>query len=101
MFIYNVTIKVDWSIHEAWLRWMQEVEIPAMLDSPYFYGHQMVRLLEVDDEDGPTYAIQYYAHTREDYQNYLDLISAAFSEKARRKWGDRYLLFGTLMEVVK
>jgi hypothetical protein len=101
MYIYNVTIKVDWSIHEAWLRWMQEEEIPAMLDSAYFHDYQMVRLLEVDDEDGPTYAIQYYTHTREDYQKYLQVISSAFSDKARKKWGDRFILFGTLMEVVK
>ncbi|HAK12809.1 MAG TPA: DUF4286 domain-containing protein, partial [Chitinophagaceae bacterium] len=28
MFIYNVTIMVKWSIHEAWVKWMQEQHIP-------------------------------------------------------------------------
>jgi hypothetical protein len=101
MFIYNVTIKVDWSIHDEWLQWMKEQEIPGMLGSGFFYNSQMVRLLEVDEEDGPTYAIQYYAHTKEDYKKYLRVISPAAAEKARKKWGDRFILFGTLMEVVK
>jgi hypothetical protein len=80
---------------------MKEEEIPAMLASAFFYKYQMVRLLEVDDEDGPTYAIQYYAHTKEDYKKYLRAISSAVAEKARKKWGDRFIIFGTLMEVVQ
>ena len=27
MFIYNVTVKLNWSIHEEWIKWMQEVHL--------------------------------------------------------------------------
>lgn len=100
MYIYNVTIKLDWSIHNEWLTWMKEEQLPAMLLTKYFYKHQMVRLLEVDEDEGPTYAIQYYANTMEDYQQFLHYAAPAFSEQAINKWGDRFILFGTLMEVV-
>ena len=100
MFIYNVTVKVDWSIHEAWLTWMKEEQIPAMLLTNHFNRYQMVRLLEVDEEEGPTYAIQYYADSMEAYQQFLHYAAPDFSEKAISKWGERFVLFGTLMEVV-
>ena len=31
MFIYNVTVKVDWSIHEAWVQWMLNEHMPEMI----------------------------------------------------------------------
>jgi hypothetical protein len=100
MFIYNVTVKVDWSIHEAWLIWMKEEQIPAMLLTKHFNSYQMVRLLEVDEDEGPTYAIQYYAASMEAYQQFIHYAAPDFSANAMRKWGDRFVLFGTLMEVV-
>jgi hypothetical protein len=100
MFIYNVTIKLDWSIHEEWLIWMREEQIPGMLAGDHFYKYQMVRLLEVDEEEGPTYAIQYYARSKEDYTRFLHTTASKLSEKALNKWGEKFILFGTLMEVV-
>ena len=100
MYIYNVTIKPDWSIHEAWLLWMKEEHIPAMMDTKHFYKYQMVRLVEVEQEEGPTYAIQYYAHTREDYQQFLRSSAQLLAAKAARAWGEKFIHFATLMEVV-
>ena len=41
MVIYNVTIKIDWSIHEHWLRWVREVHIPDVLATEMFYKYQL------------------------------------------------------------
>src|SRR5690349_18211827 len=100
MFIYNMTIKIDWAIHDDWLQWMVNEQIPEMLASSYFYKHQMVRLLEVDEEEGPTYAIQLHAHNKQDYMKFISHLSPLLAEKARKKWADRFIFFGTLMEVV-
>ena len=72
MVIYNVTIKVEWSIQEHWLRWMKDVHIPEVLGTEMFYKYQLVRLLEVDDTDGPTFAVQYYAKNLADYNFYIN-----------------------------
>lgn len=92
MFIYNVTIKVDWSIHEDWLVWMREEQIPGMLAGDHFFKYQMVRLLEIDEDEGPTYAIQYYAKSKEDYLQFLHTTASVLSENAIKKWG-RNLFF--------
>jgi hypothetical protein len=71
MIIYNVTTKTDWSIHAEWLQWMQEEHIPGILGTGLFQDCRIMRLLEVDETEGPTYAIQYQASGREDYDHYI------------------------------
>ena len=100
MLIYNVTIKVDWSIHDEWLNWLKEVQIPEVLATRLFDRFQLVRLLEIDDEDGPTYAIQYFAPSKQHYDTYLESLSPGFRQKEREKWGNRFVVFETLMEIV-
>eukprot|EP01035_Chromulina_nebulosa_P051609 gene51609-70282_t len=59
--IYNITTKVDWLVHDAWLRWMLDVHIPEVLGTGCFEKHLLVRILETDETEGPTYAVQYQA----------------------------------------
>lgn len=100
MIIYNITIKVDWAIAEDWLNWMQEYYVPQMLETGCFEKHQLVRLLQVDEVEGPTYAAQYYAPTITKYDYYLQHYAPAFRQQVKDKWGDRYVDFRTLMQVV-
>ncbi|MBC8034845.1 MAG: DUF4286 family protein, partial [Chitinophagaceae bacterium] len=57
MVIYNVTTKMDWSIHEAWIQWMKDIHIPEMLNTGMFHDYKIMRILEIDDAEGPTYAV--------------------------------------------
>ena len=101
MIIYNITIKVDWSIAEDWLKWMQDFYVPEMLDTGCFEKHQLVRILQVDETDGPTYASQYYAATLTKYDYYLQHHAPELRNKVTEKWGERYVDFRTLMQVVE
>ncbi len=101
MIIYNVTWKVDWSIHDEWVAWMKDYHIPKVLGTGCFVKNNFARLLEVEEEDGPTYSLQYYADTRADYQRYIEEYAPAFREENVRKWGDRFIAFRSLMEVVQ
>lgn len=100
MLIYNVTTKVTWPIHEAWLQWMQGVHIPEVMATGCFEKYQMVRLLETDEEEGPSYAIQYYTPSHETYDQYLSEFAPALRQKTLDAWGNQFIAFRTLMEVV-
>ena len=100
MIIYNVTIKTDPSISEAWLRWMKEEHIPDVVATGCFTHARIMRLLEVDDSDGPTHAIQYFAESRALYNRYIQNFSDAMRKKATEKWGDKYVAFRSVMQVV-
>ena len=101
MIIYNVTIKVTWNIHDEWFQWMQSEHMPEVVATRCFTGSQFVRLIDTDDEDGPTYAAQYFANSRSDYDRYLELFAGELRDKSVDKWGNAFVAFRTLMEVVR
>lgn len=100
MLIYNVTTKVDWLVHDAWLKWMQEVHIPEVMATGCFEKQQLVRLLDTDETEGATYAVQYYAASNADYNRYMDVFAPALRQQVLDKWRERVIAFRTLMQVV-
>ncbi|NCI47733.1 DUF4286 family protein [Sediminibacterium soli] len=100
MLIYNVTTKVNWEIHEAWLQWMKEKHLPDVMDTGCFTDVRLVRLLETDDSEGPTYAAQFHADSREQYQRYIDAFAPAMRKDVVDNWGANFISFRSLMEVV-
>jgi hypothetical protein len=101
MIIYNVTIKVETSIAGQWLQWLREEHIPDVMQTGCFSSHKVVRLLEVDDSDGPTYAVQYRADSKADYNRYIQLYAASLRDKSYQKWGDRFIAFRSVMQEVE
>lgn len=100
MIVYNVTIKVDWSIHDAWLQWMKDEHMPEMVQTGCFTQYQLLRLLEVEEEEGPTYAAQYVAESKADYNRYIEAFSTGMREKGLSKWGNRFIAFRSVMQSV-
>ena len=100
MIIYNVTIKVDHSIADNWLLWLKEEHIPEVVATGCFTHAAILRLLEVDDTEGPTYAIQYHAESKSLYNRYIQHFSEAMRKKSMDKWGNKFIAFRSVMEVV-
>ena len=100
MFIYNVTIKVDWHIHEEWLAWLKTCHIPAILDYGCFSGSKLLKLQEVDESDGPTYAMQFFAASKADYNRYIELYANEILTIERNFWNNKMYTFGTLMQEI-
>ena len=100
MLVYNITLKVDPSIVEEWLAWQKEAHIPEIMATGKFDSYKFFRLLEQDETDGPTYIIQYFTSTKERYQQYIDGHAPLLRQKANDKWGNRFVGFRTLMELV-
>jgi Domain of unknown function (DUF4286) len=100
MIIYNVTTAVSWQVHDAWLHWMKEVHIPEVMATQCFEKHQFVRLLETDETEGPTYAVQYFASNVDMYDLYIQQHSTALRQKAITLWNEQCISFRSLMETV-
>lgn len=98
--IYNVTIKVDSAVAAAWLPWLLNEHIPDVLNTGCFLYYKTVRLLEVDDSEGPTYAVQYTAQSKADYNRYIELYAPLMRQKSIDKWGGAFMAFRSVMEVV-
>ena len=100
MIIYNVTIKVERSIADNWLQWLKEEHIPDVIQTGCFSRAVILRLLEVDETDGPTFAVQYFAESKALYNNYIQNHASAMRQKGFEKWGDQFIAFRSVMQVV-
>ena len=100
MLIYNVTTKVTHSIHTKWLEWMKEKHIPEVMASGCFISQRLVRLLDTDESDGVTYAAQYEVDNKELYDIYIEQHAPALRKDMMNTFGDQFISFRSLMEVV-
>ena len=100
MIIYNVTIKVANAICEPWLQWLQKEHIPEVIQTGCFTHATILRLLEIDDSEGPTFAIQYFAESKSLYNRYIEKFAVEMREKSFDKWGNKFIAFRSVMEVV-
>jgi hypothetical protein len=100
MIIYNVTIQVDNSIADQWLGWLQEEHIPDMIATGCFTDARVLQLMEVDESEGPTYAVQYHATSKANYNRYIREHADTMRQKGTEKWGDKFVAFRSVMQVV-
>lgn len=100
MLIYNVTIKVHESIKAEWLVWLKEEHIPDVIQTGCFTHAIILRLMEVDETEGPTYAVQYFAESKGLYNNYIENHAPEMRQKSFDKWGDKFIAFRSVMQVV-
>lgn len=98
--IYNVTIKVEDRIANVWLQWLQNEHIPEVMQTGCFIHYKVVRLLEIDDSEGPTYAIQYTAKSKADYNRYIEIHAPLMRQKSIDKWGNGLIVFRSVMQVL-
>lgn len=100
MTIYNITTQVSWSVHDEWKRWLFEEHIPRILSTGLFSHFQAVKLLEADEEFGPTYAVQLYVREGCSIEEYRQHHLEEILESETKSWGERAFSFSSLMEVI-
>lgn len=100
MYIYNVTSKIDTAIQQQWLIWLKEEHIPAMIATGCFTEAGILKLLETDDTEGPTYTVQYKADSKSLYNQYIEKFSHGMRQKSFDKWGNKFIAFRSLMQVI-
>jgi hypothetical protein len=98
--IYNVTVKLEHAIANDWLQWLKAEHIPDITGTGCFTHAVVLRLKDVDESDGPTFAVQYYATSKANYDRYIVQYAEEMSQRAYSKWGDKFLAFRSLLEVV-
>ena len=100
MIIYNVTVKIDLSVHDEWLDWMKATHIPEVLATGYFNHSRMLRLMEQDESDGITYAIQYSADSMEKLMEYQERASPALQADHTARYRDKFVAFRSILREV-
>ncbi|MEZ4951986.1 MAG: DUF4286 family protein [Saprospiraceae bacterium] len=101
MILYNVTVKIENNIQEEWMDWMKTIHIPDVMATNCFIENKMMRLLDPPaDEQGTTYAIQYFCKNIETLQRYWKEHAPALQADHAQRYKDRFVAFRTIMELV-
>ena len=100
MILYNVTINIHESVHDQWMRWMQEKHISDVLATGKFSSARMVKVLVEEDMGGTTYSIQYTTDSKETLQRYYDEDAPRLREEGLKLFGDKMLAFRTELELI-
>jgi hypothetical protein len=100
MYIYNVTINIDESVHLEWLTWM-ETHIPEVLNTGKFTAAKLTEVLVDEDMGGRTYSVQYSANTKEDIENYYKYDAERLRNEGLKKFSDKMLSFRTELKLIK
>jgi Domain of unknown function (DUF4286) len=100
MIVYNISIRIHPAIEAEWISWQQQEHIPDIMATGQFVEYKFYRLLEQNESDGITYVIQYFCSSLDHYNTYINEFSATLRQKAFARWGDKFIAFRTIMQVV-
>jgi len=100
MIIYNVTINIDHSVHDEWLKWMKEIHIPEVMNTGMFTEHRILKVLADEDSGGVTYSIQYTCRSMDDYKKYESTFAPPLRAIYNEKYKNKFVAFRTLLETV-
>jgi hypothetical protein len=100
MIIYNVTTNIHESVHDQWLKWMQEKHIPEILGTGKFSSARIVKVLIEEEMGGVTYSVQYVTDSKQTLEQYYMEDAPRFRQEALELFADKMLSFRTELEVV-
>ncbi len=100
MYIYNVTINIEESVHDQWLAWMTETHIPDMLATGKFTAAKVCRVLVEEETGGLTYAIQYTTVDKKTLEKYYREDADRLRQESMKHFADKFVAFRTELEVI-
>ena len=100
MIIYNVTSSVDKEIFEDWISWMKDKHIPDLIKTGLFTDYKIVKVLSHDDEETFSYAVQYFAKSVADVEEYFRKHAPRLRDDVQQRYGDKVVSYRTLLEEI-
>lgn len=99
MFIYNVTVTIEESIHEEWLKWMKNVHVPDVMRTGIFVTHRICRV--ITDTSEITYSVQYTFRSMADMQRYQEEFAPRLQKEHSERFKDKFAAFRTFLEIIE
>ena len=100
MFVFNITYKVEHEIVAEWMQWQKEIEIPEIIATECFYDFRFYELV-IDEEDGRTFATQFFAYSKSDYNRYHEIFYPTIKTRSFEKWKENVVSFSTILKNVE
>jgi len=99
MYIYNVTINIDESVEQDWLRWMQAKHIPEMFSTGKFTEAKLCQVM-VEEAQGITYSVQYTTDSKETLEKYYLEDADKLRQEGLSLFREKFVAFRTELKVI-
>ncbi|PSL04284.1 DUF4286 family protein [Cecembia rubra] len=101
MLLYNVTVNIEKDAEKDWVIWMKETHIPDVLATGMFFENRFYKILH-DSEDGSVnYSVQYFSDSMDKILEYQKVYAPKLQQDTKDKFGEKFVVFRTLLESVK
>lgn len=100
MYIYNITLNVEKSVHATWLTWIED-HVTKVLQTGRFTNAKLTEVLVEEEFGARTYSIQFSAQSREDLDNYYKSDAEKLRKETLKTFGDKVLAFRTELKLIK
>ena len=100
MYILNITTNVSETVQNEWLRTIQEVFIPEMLNTKKFSRALLTEVLVEEEMGGVTYSIQFFAASKTAIEAYYN-EDQELTLKHLQKFTGKYVDFKTELKLIK
>ncbi|HRP88838.1 MAG TPA: DUF4286 family protein [Edaphocola sp.] len=98
--ILNITSKVLHHIAKEWQKWTQDNWIPMMMKTGLFSSYRFCKLRDNDDDEGQMFVVQFHCDSEEDYHSFINEYDETIRNEAYKQFGNNFISFRTLMEVI-
>jgi len=100
MLLYNVTFHVAVEVVEPFRSYMEETHLPAIRESKAIVDHKLLRLLQQDETEAVTFALQYFLPDAGTYNHHISVMDVSLKTDLFERFGENVLYFCTLMETI-
>lgn len=100
MYIYNVTVNIEESVHDQWLQWMYKKHIPDMIATGKFNKALMSKVFVNEEMGGYTYSVQYTTDSKETLEKYYREDANRLRNEAQQFFPNKFVAFRTELEII-
>lgn len=100
MILYSVTVNIDLEKEKEYVDWMKQTHIPEVMATGVFKESKFFKLLN-EVEDGVNFSAQYFADSMEHIHQYQADHAPELQQKLEEKFGNHYIAFRSLLELVE
>lgn len=100
MILYNLTVRIDHDIEQEWLEYARKNYIVSVMKTGLFFDAKIFRLLTEPDNEGITYALQFFARSMDEVEKYLSEHAQKITTDHLVRFKNRHVAFNTLLESI-
>jgi hypothetical protein len=101
MVIYSVTVSVEASVANDWVRWMKHIHIPDVMATGCFTAYGFHQLMDPAPDDGTqTYNIQYACPDYNTLAHYREHFAPDLQAEHSSRYEGKFFAFRTVLQEV-